>query len=251
MLLAGPAAAASEAAQVRFVHAVPGIGAAQLEASEGGITERIATGVRFGQVGSYVDVPAGDVTLEVSHADGRDIAAVEERLERNAHYTVVALGDGERTVLVIRDGRARAAQARLRVVHAAAELGDVDVRIDGRTLEDDLAYQKASDYETLDPGTYDLEVHRPDNGALAASRGLVLTAGTSSTAFVVGSAGEPVSVVVATDRTAAPPGAPETGLGGLAGGRGLLAALLAGLLAGGLGIGVYLAVTGRARGHGA
>ena len=75
-----------------------------------------------------------------------------------------------------------------------------------------------------------------------------LTAGTSSTAFVIGSAGEPVQVIVASDRVAAPRGAPATGLGGLAGeDSNLVLALIAGLLAALVGAAFYVALTARSR----
>jgi hypothetical protein len=84
---------------------------------------------------------------------------------------------------------------------------------------------------------------------MLATRGAVtLTAGTSSTAFVVGTAGEPIDVLVADDRAAAPKGAPQTGLGGLADSDSpVLLALLAGFLAALAGAAAYLALTARSR----
>jgi hypothetical protein len=60
----------------------------------------------------------------------------------------------------------------------------------------------------------------------------------ATTAILAGSGGAPERLIIATDDTLTPPGAPETGLGGLAGGGGppwlliLLAAGLAGALGG-------------------
>jgi hypothetical protein len=66
---------------------------------------------------------------------------------------------------------------------------------------------------------------------------VTLSAGTASTAIVAGSKGRPASVIFASDGTATPAGAPETGLGGLADGSRpwaliLISALLAGVLGG-------------------
>ena len=67
-----------------------------------------------------------------------------------------------------------------------------------------------------------------------------LSAGTATTALIVGSRGEPTRIVTISDGTAAPEGAPATGFGGLASGPGdqpprLLVALLFGMVAASLG----------------
>ena len=89
-----------------------------------------------------------------------------------------------------------------------------------------------------------------DGGAPLASKGVRLTAGTASTAFVLGTQGQKVRLVVATDSTVAPGHAPETGLGGLAGkgGPSWLLVALAALAAGSLGGAVYLVSGGARRG---
>lgn len=253
MLLAGPAASALADARVRFVNALPGAGSVQLTASEGGITETIADDVAFGDIGSYQDVPPGNVVFEVLGPAGRTIAGAEEEVRNRTHYTVVAFGNGEASLALIRDTRASGGEARLRIVQAAPELGEVDVRLDGRRLAQRLGFEEVARYTELDPGSYQLRVTRPgEDGELASARNVSLTAGSSATAFIVGTGGRPVQVITATDRTAAPAGAPATGLGGLAGERSpVVAALLAGLIAAALGAGGYLGLTGRSRGHGA
>lgn len=252
MLLAAPAASALGAAQVRFVHAVPGAGAAQLNASEGGVTRTIATGVGFGEIGAYAEVPAGNVVFEARRPGGGLLAAIEERVKNGAHYTVVAIGNGEATLALIRDASARAGEARLRVVQAASELGEVDVRLGSRKVASLFGFEDVAPYAAVDPGTYELRITRPDDGSeLATAGGVALSAGTSSTAFIIGTSGERLQIITDTDRTAAPVGAVATGLGGLADEDShLLMALIAGLLAATLGAGGYLAVTGRSRGHG-
>lgn len=252
MLLAGPAASALGAAQVRFVHAVPGEGPGVLHASEGGVTERVAEGVDFGQIGAYAEVPSGHVIFEARRPGGRLIAAAERDLRDGAHYSVVAIGNGDATLALIRDAGARGGEARLRVVHAASELGDVDVRLGDQRVAELFGFEDVAPYTTVDPGVYELRVTRPADGSeLASAGGVSLAAGSTSTAFIVGSSGEPLEVITDTDRTAAPVGAPATGFGGLAEeDSALLAALLAGLLASVLGAAGYLAATGRSRGHG-
>jgi hypothetical protein len=248
MLLVGPAASAWGDAKVRFVHAIPGAGPAQLEATEGGISQEVGGSVGFGQIGRYAEVPAGNVTLELK-SGGKSLAQTREQLQNRAHYTVVAVSDGKPSLTVLQDGTAEGGKSRIRVFDAASELGRVDVMLGDLTAAEGITFNKASDYTTVAPGAYALQVTSPETGSAIASRGGVpLTAGTSSTAFVIGSAGEPVQVVVAADRMAAPRGAPATGLGGLAGEDShLVLALIAGLLAALLGAAFYVALTARSR----
>ena len=252
MLLVGPAASASGAAKVRFVNAIPGAaGPAELEAGRGERLRPVGGTVRFGEVGGYASVPAGRVRLSANLSPERGVAGATERLRDGARYTVVALHGGSPTLRVLRDGPASPGASRIRVIHAAPELGEAEARVGGRAIGGPLAFGDVAGYERVDPGAYAVSVARPGGSNLAARGGVPLTAGTSSTAFVVGSAGEPLDVVVAADESAAPRGAPQTGLGGLAddGESTLLLALIAALIAAALGAGGYLAMTGRSRGR--
>lgn len=252
MLLVGPAATASGAAGVRFVHTVPGAGPAQLEAKYREEGRPVGGPVGFGEVGGYATLPAGRVSFELSQPGGGGQSSVRQRLENRGRYTVVAVGRGTPRLRVLEDGPGQPGGARLRVVHAAPELGGVQVRLGDNPVADLGRFADVADYRSVDPGAYAVRVTRPGDGSTLAARGSVpLTAGTASTAFVIGTAGEPLEVVVAADRSAAPRGAPQTGLGGLAdGGPSLLTALLAALLAGAAGGMGYLALTGRSRGRG-
>jgi hypothetical protein len=249
MLLVGPAASASGDAKVRFVQTVPGSDAAQVYATEGGVSQRIGRGVGFGEVGGYADVPAGEVTFELRAPDRPARAGVEQQLRNRARYTVVAMPRDHEPLIVLRDGRAQGGMSRLRVVHAAAELGQVDVRLGDRRVANAVGSGDVTRYTSVEPGAYALSVTRPGGGSAIAARGAVpLTAGTSSTTFVIGTGGEPVQAIVASDGMAAPRGAPATGLGGLAGeDPDLLLALLAGLLAALAGAAAYVALTARSR----
>ena len=103
------------------------------------------------------------------------------------------------------------------MVHAAPELGDANVALDGKVVAHRAAYEDATDYWTLPPGQEQLEVRDPGSKKMAIGiRSLPLSAGTTTTAYVVGSKGERVRVVPVDDATTAPSAAPQTGLGGLA-----------------------------------
>jgi hypothetical protein len=247
MLLVPPAASAKDVAKVRFVQTVPAQGTLELHATEGGISARVGHPLAFGKIGSYADVPPGNVTFELREPGGGPITEAKEQLKDGAHYTVVAMS--KKQLLVLRDGRADGGTSRMRVVDTAPELGAVDVQLGDQTIADGVGFGDVSGYTGVGPGAYALTVTNPSDGSMLATRGAVtLSAGTSSTAFVVGTAGEPIDVLVAGDRMAAPKGAPQTGLGGLADGDShLLLALLAGFLAALAGAAAYLALTAGSR----
>jgi hypothetical protein len=177
-------------------------------------------------------VPNGDVSLALGDAKATQTLS-------EGRYTAIAWPSGNSVKLsVFRDGSAAPGSAKLRAIHVAGELGKGDVMLDGQAVVHSLAPGSASDYLTEDPGTYDLQITRPGGGGspLAEKSGVSLAAGTVSSAIVMGSGGQPLEVVLATDSVAAPSGGPATGLGGLdGGGPPWVAAMLAALCAGTLG----------------
>jgi hypothetical protein len=252
MLLLVSAGSAFGSTSVRFVHAVPGAEAATLDISVGG-SGVSSSPVAFGAVGGPLDVPAGSAELTLAPAAGGEaLATAGEELEDGASYTVVAMPeqDGKGAQLsVYRDGEPRAGDALVRAINAGPELGEPDFRVGERVVAEKLGYGEATEYVDVPPGTHDVSVTRAggSGGALATKRDVPLTAGTATTAIAVGSGGEMTRILTLDDGTAAPPGAPATGLGGLAhpdAPSRLLAALLAALAAAGIGAGGF-ALSGR------
>jgi hypothetical protein len=252
MLLLVSAGSAHASATVRFVHAVPGAGAASLNiaVAGGGVS---GSPVSFGSVGRPLEVDAGLAKLTVAPATGsKALATAETRLADGARYTVVAepraKGSGAE-LRVYRDGRAVAGEARFRAINAGPEVGRPDVRVGGRVVAEKLAYGSATDYVQVPPGTHDVTATRAGGagGALAVERSVPLTVGTATTAVIVGSGGERTRILTLSDGTAAPSGAPATGFGGLAPGDGpsrLLVALMSAFAAAGLGAAGWV-LTGR------
>jgi hypothetical protein len=171
---------------------------------------------------------------------------------RPGKITVVALLEDKKVhLLVLHDDGVARGMARLRAVHAAAEVGRSDVRVDGRMVAE-LSLGQATGYAKLAPGSYDVSVTRPGGGggAMISQPHLALTAGSTSTAVVVGSAGMPAHFVLMSDAVAGPRAAPATGFGGGVigdGGGGWLLVLLAGLAGGALGGTTYTLLSSRAR----
>src|SRR5215203_1962391 len=212
MLLLASAGPAFASAELRFVHAVPGAGPATLNVSVEG-SGVSSSPVSFGTVAKALEVDSGDATLTLAPGDGGDaLASASESLKDGKRYTVVALPqkDGDKADLrVFEDGKPKAGEARVRAIHAGPELGEPDVRVDERPIAESLAYAGATDYVEVPPGTHDIAVTRAggEGGALATKKAVPLTAGTATTAVVVGSRGQQTKILTFSDGTAAPPGA--------------------------------------------
>lgn len=211
LLSASPALAAFDDAQIRFVHAVPGVGVATL--SDGDQTVGDAD---FGEASDLVAVPAGEAKLRLEAPDGVELSS-DRKLAAGGSYTVVAMKTKDAAELRLFENRdAKPGVARLRMIHAAPELGDADLAIGGKTVARDASYTDETDYLQLDPGDYKLSVKSPMTGKPVLADELPLAAGTSDTALIVGSQGEQTRVVLVEDDVATPAGAPATGFGGLA-----------------------------------
>src|SRR5215204_4806016 len=91
MLLLLSAGSALASASVRFVHAVPGSGAATVNVSVDGAGVS-GSPITFGKVGEPLEVQGGKAKLTVAPAEGGGaLAEAEATFEDDASYTVVAL----------------------------------------------------------------------------------------------------------------------------------------------------------------
>ncbi|HEU4692625.1 MAG TPA: DUF4397 domain-containing protein [Vicinamibacterales bacterium] len=163
---AASAAASREVALVRVVHAIPADSTVDLFADDNKVFE----GLAYKVVTPYREMDGQRYTFRLRPA-GMDqaeaLASNTEGLSDGNYYTVFAVpGDGEAASLrVVVDTHAlpSAGKARLRVVHASNDAGEVDVYAVGRTqvLFDSVNFQSVTDYTEFDPITGALEL-RPD-----------------------------------------------------------------------------------------
>lgn len=210
-ILALPATALAST-QVRFLHAVPGVGVATVSADG----QQVGS-AGFGQVTDSASLPSGP-THFVLEAPGGVTLKKTVNLVNGDSYTLAGLATANAAEIhVYRNGAADRGEARLRVVHAAPELGDANLALDGKVVTHRAAYTDATSYWAEPPGRTQLEVLDPGSKKMAIGmRSIPLSAGTTTSAYVVGSKGERVKVVLVDDATTAPSAAPQTGLGGLA-----------------------------------
>jgi len=244
MLVGGPAASAAASAKVRLVNAHPGGREIGLKIVIGTAAPPEIGDADYGQVTPYANVPAaGSAQIGLSGLPpeaSASAAQTTQPLEDGVRYTAIAFAKGAKgyELKVYRDSPAKAGVARLRVIHAAAELGSPNVMLGKRTIAEDVSFKAATPYLTVQPGSYELAVVRPGSTKPIFSKQVSLSAGAASTAIIAGTGGAGERVIMATDDTLTPAGAPETGLGGLASGEGspwllvALAALFAGAVGG-------------------
>ena len=230
MLVVGPVASALGSAQVRVINARGGADAVSLEAAVGGQSAEIGAATPFGEASEFTEVPAG----EAEFSDGAESQA-SQTLADGGSYTVIVLP--RNALQVLRNGKAAGGEARLRVVHAAPELGTPDIRLGDRTVAQGVEFRAASKYLTVEPGSYPLAAAKPNGGDPVFSEVVALSAGTANTVVIAGSGGSPTQAIAVQDAAFTPAGAPDTGLGGLADedapwALALLAALFAGALGG-------------------
>jgi hypothetical protein len=247
------ASAADTSSHLRFLHAVPGAPAADLTVSGGSGTATPLSGVGFGQVSQSAAEPSGQVTVTLT-AGGKKVGSATESLAAGASYTLVAEGTAKAPHFKLyRAGKAVPGKASVRAVHAAPEMGTVQISMSGQPWGT-VGFGQDTGYKAAPPGTYDVKAMMSgDKSPIVEQKGVHVGAGTASTAYAIGSAGQRTRFVLVQDSVAAPSGAPETGLGGMAdsGGTPWIAALLAALLAGTAGGLMYTRTPlgrGRARG---
>src|SRR5689334_1995282 len=125
MLVMGPAAGALANAQVRLVNARGGSPVA-LQVSVNGQKTSAGSALGYAQVGALASVPAGNAQLSVG---GK---TVTKSLADGESYTVIAMP--KNTVDVLHNGSPTPKQARVRLVHAAPELGMPDIRLGQKTI---------------------------------------------------------------------------------------------------------------------
>lgn len=128
-------------------------------------------------------------------------------------------------------------QARVRVIHAVADTGDLDVTfLAGDPLFDGMSFDDATQYAVIDAGTYDIDVTASENVLLVSGPGTEIAEGMAYDLFVIGRAadnsaqililsanamprigdqGTPVAVAATPEAEASPVGAGEaTAVGG-------------------------------------
>ncbi len=159
-------------ALVHVIHAIPGGATVDVFAEN----NKAFTNVAYKSVTPYREIPDDRQTFRV-RPTGQDTATplVEdsEGFSDGQHYTIIALPtDGGRADLrFVRDNISvpSSGKAKVRVIHAAAGVGEVDVYARGNNdaLFDGVNFPSESSYNEIDPVTGTLEVRREGQNTAA------------------------------------------------------------------------------------
>jgi Domain of unknown function (DUF4397) len=190
-----PAAAAAERrnmALVRVVHAIPAGSTVDIFADD----NKVFDGLAYKAVTPYREIHGQRYTFRLRPAgmnQANPLASNAEGLTDGNHYTVFALpGDGEAASLrVVADTHSLPSRgkARVRVVHASGDAGQLDVYAVGRTnvVFDRVDFQSVTDYDEMDPLSGSLEL-RPEaeSNVMLTVPNIRLDAGKTYTIVIVG-----------------------------------------------------------------
>ena len=179
---------------VRVVHASTGAPAVDVYVGETAVAENIA----FGSATEYLNLPGGEHQVRiVPTGEPPDDAVIEltEEFDEGRPYLIVAAGSLEEIEADVHEidlGPLAAESARVRVVHAAADAGEVAVAIaGGPVLFEGVEFREATEYAVLAAGSYDLEARSTESEELAVDvQGLVLEGGTVYDVVALGSVEE-------------------------------------------------------------
>jgi hypothetical protein len=189
-------------AMVRFVHAVPGAGAASVEVSTGSGTASFGP-IAFAQTSAWHSLRSGKFLWRLLGSNGKALAKGSATVGDGA-YTAVLLAQTNGVVLgIYRDRRGEPGKSLIRVIHAAPELGSPSLKLDSQVVVQRLDFTKATPYLSVNPGTHSLAAMRTgDSAPIVSVKGVRLVSDVAYTAIVVGSRGQQVRVVTVTDRGA-------------------------------------------------
>jgi hypothetical protein len=212
---APPSAAAErrDDALVRFVNAMPSKGVVDLYADD----NRTFDSVAFRAVTPYHEVDGQRYTFKLRPAGSSEtepLASNSEGLDDGDYYTVFAVpGDkGAAMLRVVQDDFSAPAEgkARVRVVHASSDVGELAVFERGRdtSLFDGVDFQSVTDYDEVDAWSGPLDI-KPEGGqsVLATIPDASFEAGKVYTIVVVGNTrtAPKVEAFVIEDRIGVPP----------------------------------------------
>ncbi|WP_049985989.1 DUF4397 domain-containing protein [Halobellus rufus] len=213
-----------EMARVRLVHASPDAPAVDVTLASNG--DALYDGVAYGESG-YVEVPAGDYTLEVrgdtESNDGDVVADFDVSLASGQVYTAFAAGylspddepaDTPFDLVVAQDtgdgmDDTEDAPASVRVAHLSPNAPNVDVYVDGDAVLEDVAFGSVSGYLDVPAGSRAVEITAAGDADTVVFDGDVEVA--AETAYTIAAAGgigdegdEPFEPLILEDDTTAP-----------------------------------------------
>ncbi len=157
------AASDDNASYVRVIHASPYVGTADVFVDG----KMFLSSFQFATVTDYVKLPAGPHKVQIALVGkGINAAALTKDLQVGPGYTytVAAVGATPNTLdlqVFADDNTVAANHAKVRVYHLVPNGGLANTVLDADTKIDGVGYEKASEYVTMDTGSYNIKVTVP------------------------------------------------------------------------------------------
>jgi Domain of unknown function (DUF4397) len=184
MSLPADSARARDVSMVRFVNAMPSAAKMDLMAD----SATLFSAVEFGKVSPYATVARNAVRFSVRGDSSGSPATVNNELMRDGgRYTIVAHSNrqGAVSLRIFRDDLTPdSGQARVRLIHAAPGVDDIDVLRTGAkdALFSDVDFGSEAGFKDIAPGSTGFTIRNEDRGtALATIAPQTMQAGTSYT----------------------------------------------------------------------
>src|SRR5215213_10901203 len=165
---------------VRVVHASPDAPAINVLVDGQPLAQRVA----FGSASEYAALSPGAHQVQVVPTDGGapiiDQSVTFDGWTSNILAVVGQLANIQLQTNMVDITETESGQARLRVVNAIPDAPTISMGVSGtdEPLVDGVQFPNASDYQNINPGTYDLDVRNNDSGeTLLAVPGIQVEAG--------------------------------------------------------------------------
>src|SRR6266446_2491879 len=178
-------ASAESPAFVRVIHASPDIGTADVFLDG----TKILSNFQFGTVTSYATIPPGPHKVQIALiGKGIGAAVITQTLsvDPGIAYTVAALGTkstGFSLDVFTDNNQISNGTAKVRVYHLSPGTGTVKVSNGNSTLISELAYPGASNYLSLQAGSYTFQVTATQSSATLPTVPVTLKANTVTSIF--------------------------------------------------------------------
>ena len=174
---------------VRVVHASPDAPAINVLVDGQPLVE----GIAFGSASEYAALSPGDHQIQVVPTDGGapiiDQTATFDGWTSNILAIVGQMANIQLQTNAVDITETEAGQARWRIINAVPDAPSISVGVPGteEAMVDGVQFPNASDYQNVNPGTYELEIRNADSGqTLLAAPGIQVDAGQVYDLFALG-----------------------------------------------------------------
>lgn len=204
-------------ATIRFVHASPG--APNVDILVDG--QAVVQDLSFGTATDYLPIPSGDHKVQVvPTGQDADAAVIESDLsvDEGKAYVFVALNrlnDIEGKVYDVDLDSLDSGKARVRVIHASPDAGDVTISVTGGDkLWDGVSFTDSTDYKDLDAGSYSLDVKGDGDRVLLTAQNLPIEDGKAYDILAIGQLADNTLALLPLETTVSVPCTTALGIQG-------------------------------------